>query len=78
MVYDAQNCWVFGLCPSPGILGTNKHNVSEIGICFRPQVRGESPTLLGPLERTNLSHKVQSPAILNSFYQYTMKSRISI
>jgi hypothetical protein len=26
-------------------------------ICFRPQVReGETPTLLGPLERDNLNH----------------------
>jgi hypothetical protein len=24
-------------------------------ICFRPQVRGETPTLLGPLERANLN-----------------------
>jgi hypothetical protein len=24
-----QNCWVFGLCPSSGILETRKHNVSE-------------------------------------------------
>jgi hypothetical protein len=26
-----QNYWVFGLCPSPGILETRKHNVSETG-----------------------------------------------
>jgi hypothetical protein len=24
--------------------------------CFRPQVRGETPTLSGPLERANLNH----------------------
>jgi hypothetical protein len=31
MVYNTQNCWVFGLCPSSGILKTREHNVSEIG-----------------------------------------------
>jgi hypothetical protein len=25
-------------------------------ICFRPHLRGETPTLLGPLERANLKH----------------------
>jgi hypothetical protein len=25
-------------------------------ICFHPQVRGETPTLLGPLERANPNH----------------------
>jgi hypothetical protein len=25
VVYDAQNRWVYGLCPSPGILNTRKH-----------------------------------------------------
>jgi hypothetical protein len=29
MVYHTQNYWVFGLCPSSGILGTIKHDVSE-------------------------------------------------
>jgi hypothetical protein len=29
MVYNTQNYWVFGLCPSPGILDARKHNVSE-------------------------------------------------
>jgi hypothetical protein len=31
MVYNTQNYWVFGLCPSSGILETRKHNVSETG-----------------------------------------------
>jgi hypothetical protein len=54
MVYHTQNYWVFGLCPSSGILETRKHNVSETGR-FRAQVRGEIPTLLGTLERANLN-----------------------
>jgi hypothetical protein len=50
MVYSTtQNFWVFGLCPLPGILKTREHNVLETG-CFRSQLRGETPTLLGPLE----------------------------
>jgi hypothetical protein len=31
MVYNSQNYWVFGLCPSFGILETRKHNDSETG-----------------------------------------------
>jgi hypothetical protein len=31
MVYNAQNYWVFGPCPSSGILEIIKHNVSETG-----------------------------------------------
>jgi hypothetical protein len=29
MAYNTQNYWVFGLCPSSGILETREHNVSE-------------------------------------------------
>jgi hypothetical protein len=28
-VYNIQNHWIPGLCPSSGILNTRKHNVSE-------------------------------------------------
>jgi hypothetical protein len=31
MVYDIQDYWVFGLCPSSGIQKTEEHNVSETG-----------------------------------------------
>jgi hypothetical protein len=31
MVYNTQNYWFFGLCPSSGILETRKHDVSETG-----------------------------------------------
>jgi hypothetical protein len=30
-IYSTQNNWVFGLCPSSGILKTRKHSVSETG-----------------------------------------------
>jgi hypothetical protein len=29
MMNNTQNYWVFGLCPTSGILKTRKHNVSE-------------------------------------------------
>jgi hypothetical protein len=55
---ETQNYWVFGLCPSSGILGTRKHNISETGSVFRPQARGwrKTCTQLGPLEGANLNH----------------------
>jgi isochorismate hydrolase len=31
MVYDTQNYWVSGLCPSSGILNIIKHNILETG-----------------------------------------------
>jgi hypothetical protein len=32
MAYDTQDYWVFGLCPSSGILkNTKEHNVLETG-----------------------------------------------
>jgi hypothetical protein len=31
MVYNTQNYWLSGLCPSSGILNTRKHNVPETG-----------------------------------------------
>jgi hypothetical protein len=34
MVYNTQNYWVFGLCPSSGILEARKHKVSETGSVF--------------------------------------------
>jgi hypothetical protein len=32
MFYNTQKYWVFGLCPSSGILETRKHNVLETDI----------------------------------------------
>jgi hypothetical protein len=52
MVYNTQNYWVFGLCPSSGIPEKRKQRFGN-WICFRPQVKGETFTLLGLLERTN-------------------------
>jgi hypothetical protein len=51
-----RSYWVFGICPPSGILKTIQHNVFLNWICFRPQMMGETHTLLGPLERANLNH----------------------
>jgi hypothetical protein len=51
-----QNCWVFGLFPSSGVLGTRKHDVSGTGSVF-VLWGGETPTTqYGPLDRANLNH----------------------
>jgi hypothetical protein len=55
MVCNTQNDWVFGLCPSSGILKIRKQRFGN-WICFRPQVRWATPALLDPLERANLNY----------------------
>jgi hypothetical protein len=60
MVYNIQNHWLSGQCPSFGILNTRKHNVSDTGSVFvfrwgeRERERKRS-TLLGLLERASLN-----------------------
>jgi hypothetical protein len=46
--------WVLGLCLASSMLkNSEEHNGSEIGY-FRYRLKGwETPTLLGPLERSN-------------------------
>jgi hypothetical protein len=51
-----QKYWVSGLCPSSRILNTRNHNVSETGSVSIDRWEGETPTLLGPIERANLNH----------------------
>jgi hypothetical protein len=55
MVYNTQNYWVFGLCPSSDTLETRKHNVSETVSVSVLRGEGEDITLLGPFERVNLN-----------------------
>jgi hypothetical protein len=31
MVYNIQNDWLFGLCPTTSTLKTRKHNISDTG-----------------------------------------------
>jgi hypothetical protein len=52
MVYNTQNRWVSGVCPSHGILNTKKQRFGS-WMCFRLPVKMETPAQLGPLERAN-------------------------
>jgi hypothetical protein len=61
MVCNTQTYWVFGLCPSSGILETRKHNVSETESVSVLRSGGKTPTQLGTLERANLSPVQSSP-----------------
>jgi hypothetical protein len=45
----------FGLCPLPGILKSREQRFGN-RTCFRPQVRGETTTLLGPLQIASSNH----------------------
>jgi hypothetical protein len=47
----------FGLCPLYGIIKTREHDVLET-VCFSPHVKGETHSLLDPLERTNRNHVI--------------------
>jgi hypothetical protein len=52
----AQNYWVFGLCPSSGILENREHEVSDTGTVSVLKRGGKTPTQLVPLEKANLNH----------------------
>jgi hypothetical protein len=56
---------MFGLGPSSCILDTKKTLCFGNWVCFHPQVGGEEPTQLGPLERVNLNHWSKNPVILS-------------
>jgi hypothetical protein len=52
-----QNYWVFVLCPSSGILGTRKHNVSETESVPSSGEGGREDTYtVGSLRKANLNH----------------------
>jgi hypothetical protein len=55
----SQNHWVFGLCPSSGILNTREHNVSETDLMW-----GEVNTFsVGPLDLTSITSVQSNPVI---------------
>jgi hypothetical protein len=57
MVYNTQNYWVSGLCPSSRIINVRKHNIPETGSVSVLQGEGrETPIMLGPIERANVIH----------------------
>jgi hypothetical protein len=53
MVYNNQNHWVSGLCPSSGILETRKNNFWILDSFPPSGERRELLTPLGPSERAN-------------------------
>jgi hypothetical protein len=65
----SRNYWVFGLCPSSGILETTSKNTAfrKLGLLLSSGDEGETPTLLGPLERANLNHNYNRPVFLFAF-----------
>jgi hypothetical protein len=57
MVYNTQNYWVSGLCPSSSILKKTQEHIVLENECFRPKAKGwETSILVGRLETANLSH----------------------
>jgi hypothetical protein len=55
MVYNTRHYWVFGLCPSSGVLIKKQRNVSETG-SVSVHRWGETPALLDLLEVANLNN----------------------
>jgi hypothetical protein len=56
MVYNTQNSWVFWTWSIVRYSRNQKAQRFGNWICFRPQERGKTRTLLSPLERANLNH----------------------
>jgi hypothetical protein len=54
MVFNTQKYWVCEFCPPFGILNNWKITFRKLDL-FRPQGRGEIPTMSGPLKRANKS-----------------------
>jgi hypothetical protein len=55
MVYNTQNHWVCGLCPSSGILNNYETERYRNRLFHSSGEETETPTLLGVLERANQS-----------------------
>jgi hypothetical protein len=58
MVYNTQNYWVFGLCPSSGIL--NLENTAFRKLDLFPSSGTGGLTLLGPLDLTSITGQPMS------------------
>jgi hypothetical protein len=54
MVYNAQNDWVYGHCPSSRILNTYKSTFQKLDLFPSSGEGRETPILLVFLERANL------------------------
>jgi hypothetical protein len=54
MVYNTQNCWAYGHCPSLGILSTRNHSISETRCVSVLRLEGETSALLSTLEKASV------------------------
>jgi hypothetical protein len=54
MLYNTQNYWVFGLCLSSRYYKYYRAQRFGNWICFHPQVRGETHTLLSSFRRKQI------------------------
>jgi hypothetical protein len=61
-MYYGDNYCDSGLCPSSGIHNTRK-NVSETGSVSVLGQEGKTPTLLGPLKRSNFNHWMETDLV---------------
>jgi hypothetical protein len=57
MVYNTQNYMGFCCCPSSNILNIEKTTLWKVNL-FLSLVEEGTPTLLGPLEKANISHSI--------------------
>jgi hypothetical protein len=59
MVYHNQNYWVFWTFSTVWYFTDQKIRRFGNCICFRPRVRGKTPTQLGPVERGDLGPVIE-------------------
>jgi hypothetical protein len=64
MVYHTQNYWGFELFPSSGILGTRRHDVSEIGSVSVLRCGGKTRTQFGPPHRAKHKNTARGSGFL--------------
>jgi hypothetical protein len=74
IVYDTRDYWVFGLCPSSGILrNTKEYDVSAEWICLRPQVSGwetQQSTCPSPSQMRRKQIQYPKPCVILCSLEY--------
>jgi hypothetical protein len=77
MVYNTWNYWVFGFCPSPGILkNTEEHNVSETGSEDGNRFSFRNIVFFSVLRNTGQWTKYKTPVILRVLVNITVIHKI--
>jgi hypothetical protein len=82
-IHLTKNCWGFGILPIVWYSKTRKHDVSETGHVSLFTWEGQTPTLLGPLERANLNYWTQwtgdevggHPFLISNFNHWTTNGK---